>query len=129
MADETGGCLPMLLTHRDPAHAQELKKKEMEELEALLGGMGIAAPGAPAETEEQVESKRKKKMEKKKAQEGEGGAKEASAEAAAAAPEPADDDEEEDNGEVLDPAAVSFPRGRVASRRMAHSLMRWPATA
>jgi hypothetical protein len=103
---------------------QELKKKEMEELDAVFAEFGIVQKDA----EEQAESKKKKKTATQTEQAGEGGAAPAAvAEAAPANGKHVEEEEEqEEDGTPLDPAAVRSDHGGsgtrtpclLASRRM-----------
>ena len=77
---------------------QELKKKEMEELDAVFAQFGIEA-----KADEQAEGAKKKKNRKKVQAEG-------GAEASVSKPEPAaadsEESEDEENGAPVDPAVV-----------------------
>lgn len=89
---------------------QEMKKKELDELNALLGELGI---DTAAEEGAAGEGKKKKKKDKKKG-EGENGTTEqpqqqAATSSAPAAAEP-EGQEDEQPGEVVDPAVVSDSR-------------------
>jgi len=100
---------------------QELKKKELDELDAIFSELGISVE-EQAKRDAEAEKKRKKK-EKKKAAAGDAAAngdeqqqqqqEEAAAPAAAgtAAEQPQEDDEP--SGEVVDPAAVSAAAGPI----------------
>jgi uncharacterized membrane protein YdbT with pleckstrin-like domain len=88
---------------------QELKKKELDELDAIFSELGISTEEKAAR--EAAAEKKKKKKEKKKANgEAENGSSNAEQQqqqqpaAAAAEPDPSVDDE---SGESLDPATVS----------------------
>ena len=81
---------------------QELKKKEMEELDAVFAQFGIEA-----KAEDQAEGGKKKKNRKKV--QAEGGAEAASVskpEPAAATAADSEESEDEDNGAPVDPAVV-----------------------
>lgn len=96
-------------------YVQELKKKELDELDAIFSELGISVE-EQAKRDAEAEKKRKKK-EKKKAAAAAGGEAAANGSssgeqqqqpaAVPAAAEEAAEQTEEDDGEALDPAAVS----------------------
>jgi hypothetical protein len=95
---------------------QELKKKELDELDAIFSELGISVE-EQAKRDAEAEKKRKKKEKKKAAANGDeaAAANGSSAEqqqqqpaAAAPAEEAAAEQEEEPSGEAIDPAAVSL---------------------
>lgn len=99
-------------------HAQqELKKKELDELDAIFSELGISVE-EQAKRDAEAEKKRKKKEKKKQAAAAGDGAAAAESsngssqpppqqQPAAAAAEQPQDAGEDDSGETLDPAAVS----------------------
>jgi hypothetical protein len=118
----------MLRPHRCVAtcNVQELKKKELEELDAVFAELGIVTGGKEGAEQGAGESKRKRK-DKKKGDAAEGGA-EASASVAAGkdaaeepSEEPASEEPEEGASGPVDPAAVrpavALQRGGVAGMR------------
>ena len=96
---------------------QELKKKELDELDAIFSELGISVE-EQAKRDAEAEKKRKKKEKKKAAANGDeaAAANGSSAEQqqqqqqppAAPAEEAAAEQEEEPSGEAIDPAAVSL---------------------
>lgn len=100
---------------------QELKKKELDELNALLGELGIDTAAQNAQ-DTSAEGKKKKKKDKKKG-EGENGEEQqqqpaAEAAATTAAEEP-EGQEDEEAGGVVDPAVVSVKHGLHSMYRLA----------
>jgi hypothetical protein len=92
---------------------QELKKKELEELEALFGEFGIPVEGEGKQQQgEGGEGKKAKKKKDKKAgagsAEGEEGAKQQEQQRSSKSPEPQQEDTQEAQDASLDPAEVSM---------------------
>lgn len=111
--------VPAAVPHM-PTQTQELKKKELDELDAIFSELGISVE-EQAKRDAEAEKKRKKK-EKKKAAAAGGGDEAGAAEAAngsssssgqqpqqaAAEAAAAEQMQEEEGGEVIDPAVVSL---------------------
>jgi hypothetical protein len=107
------------------ATVQELKKKELDELDAIFSELGISVE-EQAKRDAEAEKKRKKKEKKKAAANGDeaaaanGSSAEQQQQQPAAAAAPAEDvaaeQEEEPSGEALDPAAVSSPVIKLGTR-------------
>lgn len=97
-----------------PETMQELKKKELDELDAIFSELGISVE-EQAKRDAEAEKKRKKKEKKKAAAGSEAAANGSSSgeqqkeqpAAAAAAEEAAEQAQEEGSGETVDPAVVS----------------------
>ncbi len=88
---------------------QEIKKKEMEDLEAMLAEFGVA-PAAAGKDEGEAGGDKKKKKEKKKKAEGANGEGEAAEQQAGASQQQQAEEEQQDDTESLDPEEV---RGRL----------------
>jgi hypothetical protein len=96
--------------------SQELKKKELDELDAIFSELGISVE-EQAKRDAEAEKKRKKKEKKKEAAAANGSSGEQQQQQPAADAPPADAEaaeQEEEPGETVDPAVVS---GRGAGSR------------